>query len=113
MFEEGFKRYNNAVIIKVFGESSTHEASITYMVADSTMPRFALVREPTLESYTTVSEDCMGTILHKSTGKYGEFTEEILKEFAIALKNGLPVNLVIAILKKGRNIEFVAKAEFL
>lgn len=112
MFESGFKRFNNVTILKVFGDSENQDASITYM--DDKTPRFAIVREPTLESYTTVSEDCMSTVLHKPKPEqnYREFTEEILQQFAIALKEGIPVNLVIAVIKKGKNVEYVSKAEF-
>lgn len=115
MFESGFKRFNNVTILKVFGDSASQDASITYVIVDDKTPRFAIVREPTLESYTTVSEDCTGTILHKPKPEqnYREFTEEILQQFATALKEGIPVNLVIAVIKKGRNVEYVSKAEFL
>jgi hypothetical protein len=112
MFEEGFKRYNGVKILKVFS-AREKDASITYMTTDSKTPRFALIREPSLESYTTVEEDC-SVVEHKPKPdqEYGSFVDELLEQFTIALKEGLPVNLVIAVLKKGNNVEFVAKAEF-
>lgn len=120
MFEEGFKRYNGVTILKVFG-ANEQDASITYLTTDSKTPRFALVREPALESYTTSQEiinnqsgSRIMKIIHKPKPErqYNEFLEEVLEQFTIALKEGLPVNLVIAVLKKGKNVEFVAKAEF-
>jgi methionine synthase II (cobalamin-independent) len=115
MFEEGFKRFNNVTILKVFSKTCEHDASITYLTTDEKQPRFALVREPELESYTTMSMELKGPISHlpNPDGKYDEFTEEVLEQFATALRDNSKINLVIAVLKKGRNTEFVAKAEFL
>ena len=112
MLEEGFKRYNNVSILKVFAEA-TKDASITYKTFEDKIPRFALLRPVNVESYTTVDEDC-SVSSHKETDfkSSDEYLESILQQFASALKENLPVNLVIAVIKKGTNVEFVAKAEF-
>jgi hypothetical protein len=114
MFEEGFKRYDNVTIIAVFGEAMKGDASITYRTIDDKMPRFALIRTTNLESYTTIEGDC-SVKGHKDLDfkDSNAYLESILQQFATALKENITVNLVIAIIKKGTNKEFVARAEFL
>jgi uncharacterized protein with HEPN domain len=111
MFEEGFKRYNNVTILKIFGEA-TKDASVTYKTVDEKIPRFALIRPVCLESYTTISESDIYSHKDSDFKNSQEYLESVLQQFAHALKENLPVNLVIAVIKKGTNVEFVGKAEF-
>lgn len=115
MKEEGFKRYNSVTILKVFGVGMKQDASVTYKIADEKMPKYALIRPANLESYTTVSLDCNSVLSHDADcfKNSDAYLEGVLVQFAIALKENLPVNLVIAVVKKEKNEELIAKAEFL
>lgn len=114
MFEEGFKRYNSVKILKVFFGKDTIDASITYKTDSDKVPRFAIIDPTYLEEFTTVGEDCsMLAYKRENYQDMDKYKEAILCEFTNALKENLPVNLVVAVIKKGRNVEFIARAEFL
>jgi hypothetical protein len=115
-FIEGFKRFDSVTITKAFGARPDVLAYITFLIDGEKMERYAYIREPELESYTTITEDCTGTITHerKQHSKVGIFTEETMLQFFSALKDKLPVNLVIAVVKTDtRRYEFVSSAEFM
>jgi hypothetical protein len=115
MFEEGFKRYNSVTILKVFGKTESQDAYVNYKLPDEKMPKYAYIRPVNLKSYTTVNLDCNSVLSHDANcfKDSDAYLESVLEQFAIALTENLPVNLVIAVIKKGRNTEFVARAEFL
>ena len=106
MIEEGFKRFDGTTITAVFQDS------VTFTLPNGET-RFAELRADYLQTYRCQRPDWNGPLVFQpAEDKRDNFKGEVLSLLADALTNGTKTNLVIAVVKKNVNVEYITRIEF-